>query len=73
MITTREEQRVLRVQDDADVKAQELDDRDFRRFMTILHMGQAAELTKLNKAILRKNAKIVRLKAALRAATQKGD
>ena len=43
------------------------DDMAFKRYTTIRLMGQAAELTKLNKAIVRRNAKIARLMSALKA------
>lgn len=42
----------------------------YARYTTILLMNQQAELAKLNKAILRKNAKIARMKEALDNATK---
>lgn len=37
------------------------------RYLMVMTLGQQKELAKLNKAILKKNAKIARLKAALKA------
>lgn len=45
-------------------------DKEFRRYLTALNMRQTAELAKLNKAILRKNAKIKRLEAAIAEAVE---
>ena len=42
------------------------------RYLMVMTLAQQRELAKLNKAILKKNAKIARLKAAIREAEERG-